>query len=88
VGRLATAEDTRANRAVFLLTSEGVRIGNPIDMTLPCYARFVDEETGARQRCVILQAEEADGKRYFGAWLLDEKRQVLGFESDFEIVDS
>ena len=88
VGRLATAEDTRANRAVFLLEAEGVRIGKPINMPLPCYAWMVDEETGTRQKCVILQAEEAGEKRYFGAWLLEEKRQSMGFASDFEIIDS
>jgi hypothetical protein len=86
VGRLANAEDTRANRAAFLLESNGVRIGAPIDIPLPCYAWLVDHETGARQRCVIFQAEEADGKRYFGGWLIDEKRQIVGFDSDFELV--
>jgi hypothetical protein len=86
VGRLATEEDTRANRAAFLLQSNGTRIGAPIDMLLPCYAWFVDHESGARQRCVLLQAEEADGKRYYGGILLNEKRQIVGFDTDFEIV--
>lgn len=85
-GRLATADDTRENRAVFLLQSNGERIGTPIDMPLPCYAWYLDEETGVRQRCVILQAEEADQKRYFGGWLVDEKKQIMGFESDFEVL--
>ena len=86
VGRLATAEDTRANRAAFLLESNGVRIGAPIAMTLPCYAWHVDQESGSRERCIIFQAEEADGKRYFGGWSLDEKRQIVGFDTDFEVV--
>ena len=86
VGRLATAEDTRANRAAFLLQSNGERIGSPVDLPLPCYAWHVDRDSGARQRCVLLQAEEADGKRYFGGWLLDEERQIVGFDSDFELV--
>jgi hypothetical protein len=85
-GRLATAEDTRANRAAFLLQSNGVRIGLPVDMPLPCYAWHVDHDSGTRQRCVLLQAEEADGKKYFGGWLLDEERQIVGFDSDFELV--
>ena len=86
VGRLATAEDTRANRASFLLTSDGARIGTPIDMPLPCYAWSLDHDSGARQRCILFQAEEADGIRYFGGWLVDERRQVLGFDSDFQII--
>ena len=86
VGRLATAEDTRTNRAAFLLQSNGVRIGTPIDMPLPCYAWHVDHESGARDRCILFQAEEADGKRYFGGWSLEEKRQVVGFDTDFEII--
>jgi hypothetical protein len=86
VGRLATADDTRANRAAFLLQSNGVRIGTPIEMPIPCYAWFVDRGSGSRQRCVLFQAEEADGKRYFGGWLIDEKRQIVGIDTDFEIV--
>ncbi|MEK7951175.1 hypothetical protein [Luteolibacter soli] len=88
VGRLATAEDIRAKRAAFLLESEGVRIGEPIDLKLPCYAWMVDDETGDRERCIVLQAEEADGIRYFGVWLIDQKKPSVGLESDFEIVES
>jgi hypothetical protein len=44
VGRLATAEDTRANRASFLLKVDGVRIGTPIEMRLPCFALYRDGE--------------------------------------------
>ena len=86
IGRLATAEDTRANRAAFLLEADGQRIGKPIDMLLPCYAWFNDHETGNRQRCILLQAETADEKTYFGGWLPDEERQIVGFDTDFEIV--
>jgi len=87
VGRLATPEDTRANRASFILQSEGQRIGSPLEMPLPRHAWFVDRDTGNRQRCVILQAEEADQKVYFGGWLIDEKRQIVGFDTDFEILE-
>lgn len=86
VGRLATAEDTRANRASFLLEADGVRIRNPINMPLPCFARYRDEESGTTKRCVIFQAEEAAGRRYFGGWLIDDETQILGFDSDFEIL--
>ena len=86
VGRLATAEDTRANRASFLLEIDGERIGQPIDMPLPCFAWYQDEEAGTSKRAVVFQAEEADGMRYFGGWLIDDETQIVGFEGDFEIV--
>lgn len=86
VGRLATAEDTRANRAAFLLTVDGERIGTPIDMKLPCFAIYHDEEESESKRVVIFQAEEADGIRYFGGWLIDDETQVVGFDSDFELL--
>ena len=86
VGRLATAEDTRENRASFLLEADGVRIGRPIHMPLPCFARYNDDESGTTKRCVIFQAEETDGRRYFGGWLIDDETQILGFDSDFEIL--
>jgi hypothetical protein len=86
VGRLATAEDTRANRASFLLEADGKRIGQPIDMVLPCYAFIPDDETGEKKRTIIFQAEEADGKRYLGGWLIDDETQILGFEGDFELL--
>lgn len=88
VGRLATAEDIHEGRAAFLLHSDGVRIGHPIEMTLPAFAWYVDRETDERQQCVLLQAEEADGKRYFGAELLEEDNLVVGFDTDFELVEN
>jgi hypothetical protein len=87
VGRLATAEDTHANRASFRLKSkDGTRIGAPISMPLPCYAWYVKHDTGEREKCILFQAEEADEIRYFGGWLPDTQRQIVGYESDFEII--
>jgi len=86
VGRLATAEDTRANRASFLLEVDGVRIGEAIDMPLPCFAYYRDEDSDQAKRAVIFQAEEADGVRYFGGWLIDNETQVVGFENDFDLL--
>jgi hypothetical protein len=86
-GRLATKEDTHANRAAFLLQDEGGnRIGEPFDMPLPQFAYYVDHESGTRERCVLFQAEVADGKVYFGGWLIDQDNQVVGFASDFELL--
>ena len=86
VGRLATPEDTRANRASFLLEVDGVRIGTPIDMPLPCFALYHDEELNEPKRAVVFQAEKADGLRYFGGWLIDDETQIVGFEDDFRIL--
>ena len=86
VGRLATAEDTRANRASFLLEVDGVRIGTPIDMLLPCFALYRDDDANEPKRAVIFQAEEADGIRYFGGWLIDDEIQIVGFEGDFDLL--
>ena len=87
VGRLATAEDTRANRASFLLEVDGVRIGTPIDMHLPCFALYRDEDANESKRAVVFQAEEADGIRYFGGWLIDDETQIVGFEDDFHLLN-
>lgn len=86
-GRLATKEDTNANRASFLLQDEaGNRIGTPVDIMLPQFAYYVDHESGSRERCVLFQAEAADGKVYFGGWLIDQQNQVVGFPSEFELL--
>ncbi|MEP4079005.1 hypothetical protein [Haloferula sp.] len=86
VGRLATVDDTRANRASFLLKVDDVRIGIPIEMELPRFALYRDGESQDPKRVVIFQAEEADGLRYFGGWLIDDETQVVGFEADFDLL--
>lgn len=55
-------------------------------MILPQFAYHVDHESGYRERCVLFQAEAADGKVYFGGWLIDQENQVVGFASDFELL--
>lgn len=87
VGRLATKEDTNANRAAFLLHSKaGERIGSPVNKVLPQFAICLNAETGGGERCVILQAEEADGITYFGGWLIDQENQIVGYASDFKLL--
>lgn len=86
VGRLATSEDVRANRASFLLEVDGVRIGTPIEMQLPCFALYRDGDSDEAKRAVVFQAEEADGFRYYGGWLIDDETQIVGAEEDFEIL--
>jgi hypothetical protein len=85
-GRLATEDDTRANRAVFLLQSSGVRVGTPMNLSLPCYAWLTEKDSGERKRCIIIQAEVLDGKEYFGAWLVDDKKQAIGTSAEFEVI--
>ena len=84
-GRLASKEDVQAGRATFLLESDGVRIGRPISMTLPAYAYYREDTDAKPVRCIIIQAEEADGYQYFGAWLIDADSPCAGARSDFEI---
>lgn len=55
-------------------------------MPLPCFALYRDDEAEEAKRVVVFQAEEADGRRYFGGWLIDDKAQVVGFEDDFELL--
>ena len=55
-------------------------------MKLPTFALYRDEDAGVPKRVVVLQAEEAEGRRYFGGWLIDDKTQILGFEEDFELL--
>jgi hypothetical protein len=86
-GRLATDDDIRANRASFILQSDGVRIGRPIDIPLPCFAWYQDKDCDQPKKAVVFQAEEADGKRYFGGWLLDDRTQIVGMEIDFTLLD-
>lgn len=55
-------------------------------MRLPCFALYRDEEAEESKRVVVFQAEEADGRRYFGGWLIDDETQIVGFEDDFELL--
>jgi hypothetical protein len=69
--RAATKEDVEAGRAVFVLSDEGVSIGAPLDIPVPQYSFHVDQESGTRTPCVIIQAEEARGQKFIGCRLLD-----------------
>ena len=86
-GRLATEQDINACQAAFLLHSKGgARIGQPVTIELPVFAWFIDHDTQQRNRCVLLQAEHADGITYYGGWMIDEKRLIAGFPTDFAII--
>ena len=80
-GRAATEEDVRDGNAVFVLRSNDELIGEPLPIDIPQFAVHVDEETGARVPCILMQAERAGpqeiaGVRYLhggvGAGLLRE----------------
>ena len=79
--RAATEDDVSAGRAVFVLRSDGVLVGVPVNVKIPQYALHTDPETGSRTPCILIQAESTGshvvaGVNYFdgeiGAGLLDE----------------
>jgi hypothetical protein len=82
-GRPATKADVEAGRAVFVAADGDRVIGRPLPITIPEYAYFLNE--GKRVPAIVLQAEEARGRKLLGARLLTGD-QVAGFISDFELL--
>ena len=85
-GRAATAKDVEKGSAVFVLTNSGKPIGKPINIVLPQYAFHRDEETGKKTPCVVIQAEQANGQKLIGAYLLPEKALFAGLYDEFELL--
>jgi hypothetical protein len=61
-------------------------IGKPMDITLPQYAYHLDEETGEKTACVVVQAEDVRGRRLVGAYLLPERTLLAGLYGEFELL--
>ena len=68
-GRPATEADIEAGRAVFVAADGDRVIGRPLPITIPQYAYFLDE--GKRVPAIVVQAEEARGRKLLGARLFD-----------------
>lgn len=83
IGRAATKSDVAAGHAVFVAAQGEITIGKPIAIQLPQYAWYKGDKRKAP--AVVIQAEEANGKRIVGARLLDG-RYVAGFITDFELL--
>ncbi len=85
-GRAATTADVDAGKAVFVLQSEGQPIGKPLAIKIPQYAFHLEEGTGRRTPCVIIQAEEGGGQRLVGCRMLHTGELLAGTLAEFELL--
>ena len=69
-----------------MLQDTGQTIGEPIAITIPQYAFHRDEQTGTRQPCVVIQAEQARGQRLIGAASLSDGSLMAGLFHEFELL--
>ena len=84
--RSATESDINDGAAVFILQTEGVSIGTPLDINVPQYAIHTDENSGEKTNVVIIQAEEANGQQVFGALIFDTNEYMAGLSNEFELL--
>ena len=84
--RSATESDINDGAAVFILQTEGVPIGTPLDINVPQYAIHTDENSGEKTNVVIIQAEEANGQQVFGALIFDTNEYMAGLSNEFELL--
>lgn len=84
-GRTAIEEDVNAGRAVFVLRSNDMPIGEPIDIEIPQYAYQLDQESGQRIACILIQAEAAGNQLLAGVRYLDGQIGAA-FLSEFELL--
>src|SRR5207302_866893 len=87
-GRAANAADVNDGAAIFVLGDKEKPSGNPINIALPQYAFHVDSETGKKTPCIVIQAEEIEGRRLIGALLLPKRGALAGFFNEFELLGS
>lgn len=84
--RAATEEDIGSGAAVFMLQSEGVNIGAPIDIEIPQYAMHSNAETGEQTLGVIIQAEEAQGQKVIGFMPFESDTPMAALLHEFELL--
>jgi hypothetical protein len=84
-GRPAKADDVASGSAIFVLQDSGTPIGRSIDIVVPQYGFHIDED-GVKRQCIVIQAEEARGKRLIGAYRLPEREMFAGFYDEFELL--
>ena len=82
-GRAATKEDVDAGRAVFVAAVAGKVIGKPLSVAIPQYAWHKEGEK--RTQVIVIQVEDANGKRIVGAKTLDGG-YMAGFIEEFEML--
>ena len=84
-GRAATEEDVDNRSAVFVLKADDLYIGTPIDIELPQYALYHNEK-GEAEQVIVIQAEEAQGKKVLGAVQVKTGQYLVGLFHDFELL--
>lgn len=84
--RSATEADVNEGAAVFLLQSEGINIGSPMNLEIPQYAIHTDGESGVKSNVVIIQAEEANGQQVIGALIVGSNEFMAGLVNEFKLL--
>ncbi len=84
--RIATEEDVNSGAAVFLLKSGEIHIGTPMKIVIPQYAIHTDLDSGEKSDVIIIQAEEADGKKYIGAKVVGQEEYMIGLYEEFKLL--
>ena len=85
-GRPATEDDINAGAAVFLLQSEGVSIGTPIEIEIPQYAIHTDGDSGENSNVIVIQAEESNDQKVIGALIVGSSEFMVGFFNEFKFI--
>jgi len=85
-GRAATESDISDGAAVFLMQSEGVNIGVPLNIEIPQYALHFDEETSSESPVIVIQAEEGAGNQVIGAINIETNEHLVGLKHEFKFL--
>jgi len=84
--RSATEVDVNNGSAAFLLQSEGESIGSPMDIDIPQYAIHTNEDTNEKTNVVIIQAEETEDQKVFGALIVENGELMVGLSHEFKML--
>jgi len=84
--RSAIESDINDGAAVFILQTDGVPIGTPLDINVPQYAIHTDGDSGEKTNVVVIQAEEASGLQVFGALIFETNEYLAGLSNEFELL--
>ncbi len=84
--RPATKEDMQRGHAAFMINSDRISIGVPLDIEIPQYAFQVDGDTGSRNPVVIIQAEQANGEQVVGYREVSTNTLGVGLLQEFELL--
>ena len=86
IGRPAVEDDVSAGNAVFVLRSDGVLVGRPLQLEVPQYVYHLCED-GGPYPAILIQAEGVEGmeEELLGVRYLDGKTGV-GLLTEFELL--